>query len=223
MTESEQRAIFSENIKRLMKERGLTQIDLADHFKMSRSTASSWCTGAKLPRMWKIDELASWLGVPRSQLLENQKPKLQAQSSLMQPTVHKGVRIPVLGSVPAGIPIEAIEDVIDWEELPYEMTKTGSEYFALKVDGLSMYPVILDEDVVIIKKSETCTSGQICLVYVNGTDATLKRVILNDKKRTLTLKPENTNFAPRTFTAQEIEELPVSIGGYVVEIRRKIT
>lgn len=212
---------FAKNLRKYMDANNEKGADIARLLGVAKSNVTAYLAGKQVPRMDKIAALADHWGILNSDLLE--EPPEPLAHSIMQPTIHKGVRIPVLGSVPAGIPIEAIEDVIDWEELPYEMTQTCSEYFALKVDGLSMYPVILDEDVVIIKKSETCTSGQICLVYVNGTDATLKRVILNDKKRTLTLKPENTNFAPRTFTAQEIEELPVRIGGYVVEIRRKIT
>lgn len=224
MTDKEQRDIFARNLQSLLREKGLTQLDIVARFDVSKSTASGWFTGNKLPRMWRVDELANWLGVPRSRLLDDPQREQESSdpSSIMRPIIHKGVRIPVLGSIPAGIPIEAIEDVIGWEEIPYELTHSGAEYFALKVQGESMYPVVLDGDVVIIRKSDTCRSGQICLVYVNGTDATLKRVTLDEEKKTLTIKPENPNFAPRSYTAEEIESLPVRIGGYVVEIRRRV-
>ena len=132
----------------------------------------------------------------------------------------KGVKIPVLGVIPAGIPIEAIEDIVDWEEVPIDWTKGGKEYFALQVKGDSMYPEYLPDDVVILQKTPVCESGDDCVVYVNGYNATLKRIIKNEDG-SLTIKPINTNYAPQTFSAEEIEKLPVTIGGIVVELRRK--
>ena len=132
------------------------------------------------------------------------------------------VRIPVLGSVPAGIPLEAIQDIIDWEELPQSMAAGGKEYFALQVKGDSMWPDYLPGDVVILQRTPVCSSGDVCVVYVNGDEATLKEVRLNDADKTLTLVPRNQNYPPRTFTRKEIQELPVTIAGVVVELRRKI-
>jgi len=84
-----------------------------------------------------------------------------------------GVKIPVLGTIPAGVPIEAIQEILDYEEISSDMAKKG-EYFALKVKGDSMSPIITDGDVVIIKKQDNAESGKICVVMINGFDATLK-------------------------------------------------
>ena len=132
------------------------------------------------------------------------------------------LRVPVFRAIPAGIPLEAIEDVVDWEELPQSMAKGGKEYFALRVSGDSMWPEYLDGDVVIVRRAQTCTSGDVCVVYVNGYDATLKEVKLDEAAGTLTIVPRNPSYPPRTFTRQEIQELPVTIAGVVVELRRKI-
>lgn len=123
--------------------------------------------------------------------------------------------------MPAGIPIEAIEDVVDWEDIPEEMVRGNKEYFGLKVSGDSMYPKYLDGDTVIVLKQPTCESGDDCIVYVNGYDATLKTVKRNSNG-SLTLQPINPQYAPRTFSTDEISALPVSIAGVVVELRRKI-
>jgi repressor LexA len=130
------------------------------------------------------------------------------------------IRIPVLGSIPAGIPIEAIEDILDWEELPASMGKGGAEYFALQVKGDSMFPNYLDGDVLIFRKQETCNSGQDCAVMVNGDDATFKRVKIGEKG--ITLQPLNPAYDPMYFTREECAEIPVRIIGVVVELRRKI-
>ena len=130
-------------------------------------------------------------------------------------------RIPVLGSIPAGIPIEMIEDVIDYEDISPEMFNNGKEYFALKIKGNSMAPKYLDGDVIIVRKQDNCESGQDCVVAVNGNDATFKKVI--KKEDCIILQPINTaEYEPALYNNQQIETLPVRILGIAVEIRRTI-
>lgn len=138
------------------------------------------------------------------------------------PKKNQAISIPVLGTVPAGIPIEAVEDIIDWEDIPESMTAGHKEYFALEVKGDSMWPDYLPGDVVIVRRQPTCDNGEDCVVYVNGYDATLKQVRLNAEDHSLTIVPRNQSYPPRTFTAEEIQSLPVTIAGVVVELRRKI-
>lgn len=133
-----------------------------------------------------------------------------------------GIRIPVLGAVPAGIPLEAIEDIVDWEEIPASMCAGDREYFALEVKGDSMWPDYLPGDIVIVRKTPCCESGDICVVYVNGYDATLKQVKLGEDG-SLSIIPKNPSYPPRTFTRDEVQSMPVSIAGVVVELRRKIS
>ena len=128
------------------------------------------------------------------------------------------IRIPVLGRVPAGIPLEAIEDIIDFEEIPADMVRGDSEYFGLRVSGDSMYPKYLEGDIIIVRRQDTCENGQDCVVYVNGYDATLKTVYLLDNGG-IRLQPVNPQYAPKTYFRGDE---PVSIAGVVVELRRKI-
>lgn len=131
----------------------------------------------------------------------------------------KGVRIPVLGYVAAGIPVEAIENVIDEEEIPEEMARHG-EYFGLLVHGDSMTPTINDGDIVIIRKQATARTGDIALVMINGDEATVKEIKIQEDGLVL-IGHNPAVFPPKFFTAREIETLPVSVGGVVVELRRK--
>ena len=80
---------------------------------------------------------------------KNEIDKLESKSS---------VRIPVLGRVAAGVPIDAIEDVLDWEEIPEAMAATG-EFFGLKIKGDSMQPRIAEGDVVIVRSQPDAESG----------------------------------------------------------------
>ena len=153
MVNQNQREIFVNNLRYYMKIRGIEQNDIVNALDITASTVSDWVNGKKYPRVDSMQKLADYLGVVLSDLTSDSNDK----------TV-KSVRMPVLGTIPAGIPIEAIEDIIDWEEIPIEMTKGGKEYFALQIRGDSMYPRYEDEDVVIFRKQDTCENGQDCAV-----------------------------------------------------------
>lgn len=125
----------------------------------------------------------------------------------------------VYGTIPAGIPMECIEDIIDTEEISADMLKGDKQYFGLKIKGNSMEPEYLDGDTIILEKTEDCESGDDAVVMVNGDDGTFKRVFKNDNG--IILQPLNPAYAPLVFTNEDIEKLPVRILGVVVEIRRK--
>ena len=197
-------------LRPLRKEKGLSMKELGQIFGIAESTVSQYETGKRDPDYEMLLKLSEFFSVSVDYLLRG----VEAQDT------KRGLRIPVLGSIPAGIPLEAIEDIIDWEEIPEEMARGGKEYFALRVSGDSMYPKILDGDTVVIRKQPVCESGDDCVVYVNGDDATLKTVKLHEDG-SLTIQPINPNYAPRTFTVEEVQNLPVTIAGVVVELRRK--
>lgn len=163
-----------------------------------------------MPSVEKIRLLANYLGVTTSELLG----ETPGSSS-------SGVRIPVLGTIPAGIPLDAIEDILDWEEIPAAWATGDRQYFGLRVRGDSMYPRYLDGDTVILQKETTCESGDDCAVLVNGSEATLKQVMIKGDG-SLELRPTNPAYPPRTYSPAEIESIPVQIIGVVVELRRKI-
>ena len=177
--------------------------------------------GKRKPSFEVLEAIADYFNVSMNFLMAKEPSPTPEPSNVAPVSLSRNVRrINVLGSVPAGVPTEAVEDIIDWEELPEEMFSGGREYFGLRVAGDSMFPDILDGDVVIIRKTPTCNSGNVAVVYVNGYDATLKQVKLNEDG-SITLQPRNPNYAPRTFTPEEVAELPVTIAGVVVELRRK--
>lgn len=127
-------------------------------------------------------------------------------------------KIPVLGKVVAGIPIDAVEEILDYEEISPEMARQG-EFFALQVKGDSMEPKFSDGDVVIVRKQEDVDSGDIAIVLVNGDEATIKKVQKFDGG--INLVPTNSAYPVLTYTNKEIEQLPVRVIGKVVELRAK--
>lgn len=198
-------------LKEARKAKGLTQVEVSKIIGISQNGYSDWETGKNRVDAVSLNKLADLYGVTVDYLLGGSEV----------PT-NTALRIPVLGSVPAGVPLEAIEDIVDWEELPQSMASGDKEYFALEVKGDSMWPDYLPGDVVIVRRQPTCDSGDDCVVYINGYDATLKQVRLNAEDQSLTIVPRNQSYPPRTFTAEEIQSLPVTIAGVVVELRRKM-
>lgn len=133
-------------------------------------------------------------------------------------TSKKGIKIPVLGRVPAGVPIEAVEDIIDYEEIPEELSKEG-EFFGLQIKGDSMEPRICAGDVVIVRKQDDAETGDLVIAMINGNEATCKRLMKYENG--IRLMPNNPAYEPLYFSNQEIEEKPVKIIGKVVENRQK--
>ena len=125
----------------------------------------------------------------------------------------------VYGTIPAGRPMECIEDIMDTEEISADMLRGGKQYFGLCVKGNSMEPEYLEGDTLILEKVDDCESGDDCIVMVNGNDGTFKRVFKNENG--IILQPLNPSYSPMVYTNEQIENLPIRILGVVVEFRRK--
>lgn len=130
----------------------------------------------------------------------------------------KGVRIPILGRVVAGIPLEAITDIEGYEEITPKMASLG-EYFALRIKGHSMEPRIEDGEIVIVKQQEDVECGDVAIVLVNGNEATCKQVKKSPEGITL-IGFNPVVYPPHFYSNKEIEELPVRVIGRVVESRK---
>lgn len=200
--------IFVRQLKYYLNLRNKSQTDLAKYIGVTNGTITNYVNGTNMPRMDRIDKICDFLLISRSDLLT-------AHDNDARP---RGVKIGVLGRVPAGLPIEAVEDIIDYEEIPEEMAKNG-EYFGLRIQGDSMYPRILDGDVVIVRKQSYADNRDIVIVLINGDDGTCKQYYRFDDH--IELKPFNPMYKPLVFTKEEVDRLPVQILGKVVELRGK--
>ena len=201
---------MAEKIKILRKKRNMTLEDVAKIVGVGKSTVRKWETGMiENMKKDKIKKLADALQTTPEYLMGWEKDDKKA---------FKGVLIPVLGNVQAGIPIQAMQEILDYEEISEQMARQG-EYFGLRIKGDSMEHYILEGDVVIVRQQSDVDSGKIAVVLVNGTDATVKRI--NKEENGIYLVANNPAYMPKFYTKEQIEELPVQIIGEVVEIRRK--
>lgn len=200
--------IIAKNISSFLDRYGKTQNDLADYMGVSQATVSNWCKGVKLPRMDKIDRICDFFNVSRMQLMEN--PADQKLS--------KGLSIPILNRVVAGMPIEAYEDIIGYEEISRELAATG-EFFALEIKGDSMLPILQEKDVIVVRQQSDVDSGDIAIILINGDTATVKKVMKQESGITL-IGFNPAVYEPHFYSNEEIESLPIKIAGKVVEMKR---
>ena len=192
---------------------GLNQIELAKKLNLSSSASiSQYESGDRMPSDDIKLKMAEIFDCSVDYLLGKTDSRKTASSS---PVV-----VFVYGKIPAGIPMEMIEDIIDTEEISSDWLKGDKQYFGLKVNGNSMMPKYQNNDTIICLKCEDCESGDDCVVAVNGNDATFKKVIKNENG--IILQPLNPEFSPLVYTNEDIKKLPVGILGKVVELRRKI-
>lgn len=199
-------------LRELRRTKGLTLKEVGALVGVAESTMSLYESGKRQPDYEMLQTLAEFFGVSTDYLLgRSDYPDIPAPTT-------KGKWIPVLGRVQAGIPIEAVEDVLDYEEISNEMAKTG-DFFALQVRGASMEPRIHEGDVLIVRKQDDAETGDVCVVMVNGDDATVKRI--KKSPEGLFLIANNPAFEPMFFSNREIDELPVQVIGKVVELRAK--
>ena len=199
-------------IAELRKSAKLSQAALGKIIGSAQNTICNWENGKREPDFQSVQKLANYFNVSVDYLLGGNDIEHSP------PLSTGGVWIPVLGRVAAGIPIDAIEDIEDYEEIPLDMAQRGN-HFALRIRGDRMEPRISDGDVVIVRKQQDCNDGEVAVVLVNGDEATVKRI--KRRPEGVMLIPSNPAYEPMFYSNEDIEKLPVRILGKVVELRAK--
>mgnify|MGYP005789125947 CR=1 FL=1 len=217
---------LGEYLKQIRKSRDLSlrQVDYKSDVSFSHlsmiengTRKPSPLTLKELAKIYNLDyidlyEKAGYIDLAEAERFDNSTNKKKSNSS-------NSAVVFVYGSIPAGVPMECIEDIIDTEEIPVDMLRGGKQYFGLRVKGNSMEPDYLDGDTLILEKADDCESGDDCVVMVNGNDGTFKRVIKNENG--IILQPLNSEYYPLVFSNEQIGSLPVRVIGIVEESRRR--
>lgn len=196
-------------IKSAREDLKLTKRELAKRIGVHESSINKYEKGLVDIPLSKISELARVLKVTEAYLMG-------WEEKLEQPP--QGLQIPVLGTVAAGIPISAVEDILDYEEVPQSWESQG-EFFGLRIKGDSMEPRMESGDVVIVRQQSDANSGDTVIVLVNGDDATCKRLQKTDNG--IMLVSTNPKYPPMFYSDEDIRTKPVVILGKVVELRQK--
>lgn len=212
MVKDKQKAIFSENLNSYIAKSEKTQLEIAKSIGVSPQTFNTWCKGIAIPRMGKVQALADYFNINKSDLIEDKKLNIDTVP------IESGYTIPVLSRVAAGYGKEAVEEVIGQIEISPALAAKG-DYFGLLIKGDSMIPTLYDGDTVIVQRVDDAESGDLVIALVNGHDATCKR--LQKYAEGIALIPQNPVYEPMRFTESEIDTTPVKILGKVIEMRRK--
>lgn len=212
---------FASNLKHLRLQSGMTQEELAKKLDKDYSTIGKWELGQRSPIMTDVIRIANLFNVSLEKLIGQSIIYDNAELTNL-PT--ETIQIPLLGKIPAGIPLEIIEDkyAVDTVDIPKDWLKGNHKYFALKLEGDSMEPDYLDKDIIIFKQVNDCVSGQDCCIRINGFDATFKRVRKQDNGIMIIPLNENNSsgFVSTFYSKEDIEKMPIEILGVVKQIRR---
>lgn len=223
---------IGEWVKQYRKSHGMSMQDFGDVCGLSRAYISILEKGINpttgkpfIPTIQTIKKIADCTGTDFDSLLGmidgSQKVTVNDTASIGKgPQPACGVRIPVLGTVVAGLPMYASENIIDYEEITPQLAATG-EYFALQIKGRSMEPRIYEGDVVIVRRQDDVDSGDTAIVLVNGDEATIKRVKKSPEGVTL-IANNVAVYEPHFYSNAEIATLPVRFLGKVIELRGKL-
>ncbi|HAR6248872.1 TPA: helix-turn-helix domain-containing protein [Staphylococcus pseudintermedius] len=184
--------VMSKNIRRLMKENNVDRKQLSTDLKVKYTTLSDWINAKTYPRIDKIELLANYFNVNKSDLVED---KTKQQIDTLPVTA-----IPVVAKISAELPIYTEENIIEYTYISTQMTRGGKELFGLKVSGDSMDKEFREDDVVIVEKDTIVENGQIGVVNVNGYNATVCRVRYSEDKIILLPESNNSDHLPQIYS-----------------------
>lgn len=201
---------FGDKLRQAMEKAEMNATELSEKTGISKSTISRYLSGGYIAKQRNLLKLSRALHVDPKFLFSDAVEELDANL--------KVYKIPIVGKVVAGTPIDAIENITDYIRVTNPAAADGS-YYALHVTGASMEPEMKEGDLVIVHKQDYFDSGDICIVLVNGNEATVKKVIKSDQGITL-IGFNATVYPPHFYNARQVEELPVRVIGKVKQVRR---
>lgn len=196
---------IGKRIANLREEYGWKQYELAQKMDLNPAALNKIENGKRSIKEEEISKVAQIFGISTDTLLGVNTPR-------------PGNRIPILGTVVAGQPAYAAENIVGWEEVTDKMSMQG-KLFALKVKGSSMEPEFKEGDIVIVREQPDIESGDIAVVLINGDEATLTKV-KKDPNGLFLYAFNQAVYEPHFYSNNDIETLPVRIVGRVIENRR---
>lgn len=210
---------MSEKLTALRNEKKMTQQQIAKIAGVSDKTVSSWENESRSPKLGSINKICDYFNLDLKTFIDESNDEYNPALKLPEEAIpyEPSHRAPIVGSIPAGYPVLAVEDIEGYADVPYS---DAENYFFLRVSGDSMEPKICLGDLVLIRKQNTADNGQIVAARVNGDEATLKRYKRQDD--TVLLLPENQKYNPYVISVSDFENGYAQIFGVVVELRRTI-
>ncbi|MBR2708528.1 MAG: helix-turn-helix domain-containing protein [Bacilli bacterium] len=207
------------NIRYLREKKGLDQQQLSEILDVPRSTLACWENNIRTPKLEQIIKIAEYFKTNLDIIYAN----FDNASPIDINPNDNYIKIPVLGVIKAGIPIEAQQDILEYIDVPKSWTKGGKELFGLRISGDSMFPKYNEGDTVVFEKNndfETANNKDVAIM-INGDDATFKKLLINTEG--ITLVPYNTGaYELMMYSNKDIEEKPIRIIGIARKIIKEV-
>ena len=189
MSDLGNKEIMSTNLRKYIELSGKDRKDIAKELEVSYSTLTDWINGNTYPRIDKIELMARYFKIMKSDLVEKHNAYTETKS------------IPLIGTIAAGLPILAQENIEDYFNLDSKIKAD----FALRIKGDSMINAgIQEQDIVFIKKQDWLENGEIRAILIEG-EATLKK--FHKDNGTIVLQAENKAYAPMIYTNGDLKIL----------------
>ena len=158
---------FANRLKYALTIRNIRPIDLVNLTNISKANISSYMSGKYEPKTYGLSLISKALKVDPVWLM-GYDVHMEIDKNYEEAEISKDTAVVlVYGTIPAGVPLECIEDIIGTEEIPENWLKGGKEFFGLKIKGNSMSPEYLENDIIILEKVPDCESGDDCVVMIN--------------------------------------------------------
>ena len=228
------------DLKKRRIELGLTMLEVANAVGVSEATISRYESGnIKNMRRDRIQIYAKVLRVSPTEFLELDDGYIKTHELLktLQDPDHtsqqvkdqdkkidriiksqKMIPIPLIGRCAAGLNCFAEDNITDYIQTDCDIIIDGYEHFWLKVIGESMSPMLLPDDLVLVRKQDVLKKPAMAVVLVDGEDGVVKMVDI--KKDRITLNSINQYFPPRVFEKEDMNR--IHLVGKVVEIKRRL-
>ena len=207
---------FQKRLEKALNFRNMKPVELHEKTGISESLLSKYLSGNAIARQRKIALISEALNINPVWLMGYDVPMEEIKvDNLGNPVTE----IPLLGVVKAGYDYMAQENWEGMIEVDKNIVKDSADYFALRIKGDSMSPVLVENDIVIIKKQEDFENGDLVVAIINGDEATIKKGRKNNNS--ILLQPLNTAYDPLIFTYYEMKTIPVTIVGIVKQLKRE--
>lgn len=211
------RDIFINNLKAIMKERKVSRRQLAEGLNIPYTTLTDWCTGRIFPRVEKINLIADYFNIKKSDLIEEITD--EDDDALYDDVVKVDVFSKLFLDSVWCLKNEAFK--IDEELIPPEWIKNKQSYFGLIMPDNTMDPEFHQNDCIIIREQNKMTKDGFYCVMEKGQDiATIRKLItINDGIMVMHLNLGG-DFKPTTYLKGTIEYENFRIIGSVVQVKR---
>lgn len=223
MSDIGNKQIFAKNLESYMKLNNIDRYQLCTALGIKYPTVSAWLSANKYPRIDKIEMLANYFGIQKSDLIENKEPQTASDtltSNVSHIVTGKMRMIPVFESVSAGFGAVANDYIVDYMPLIIDCDAEAEETICIKVTGDSMYPKIEDGDLIVVRKQSSIDSGKVGVFLVDNEDALVKKVTYKPGEPWLDLLSFNPEYPPKHFEGPDVER--VQVLGLVKQIVKSI-